>query len=119
MARASRAARRRCSPSVPHRLLAIVSGASSQPEADILLNQIELETDLTWNEPTFQFKEPNIEMMIEGSIDRCRYDLYVRVDRRTFLWRPAARRQSESCPEGFLTQRTISRFFSSGSVAKP
>ena len=50
------------------RLLAIVSGASSQPEADILLNQIELETDLTWNEPTFQFKEPSIEMMIEGSI---------------------------------------------------
>ncbi len=50
------------------RLLAIVSGASSQAEADTLLNQVQMETELTWNEPTFQFKEPSIEMMIEGSI---------------------------------------------------
>lgn len=49
-------------------LLAIVSGASSQAEADALLDQIELETDRSWNEPTFQFKEPSIGMMIVGSI---------------------------------------------------
>ncbi len=50
------------------RLLAIVSGATSQTEADTLLDQVQMETELTWNEPTFQFKEPSIEMMIEGSI---------------------------------------------------
>jgi hypothetical protein len=33
-----------------------------------LLNQIELETDRSWNEPTFEFKEPSIGMMIVGSI---------------------------------------------------
>lgn len=49
-------------------LLAIVSGASSQAEANTLLDQIQLETDRSWNEPTFQFKEPRIEMMIVGSI---------------------------------------------------
>jgi hypothetical protein len=50
------------------RLVAIVAGASNQAEADSLLNQVQMETELTWNEPTFQFKEPSIEMMIEGSI---------------------------------------------------
>ena len=30
--------------------------------------QIESGTQVTWNEPTFQFKEPSIEMMIVGSI---------------------------------------------------
>jgi hypothetical protein len=49
-------------------LLAIVSGASDQTEANLLLNQIQLETDRSWNEPTFQFKEPSIGMMIVGSI---------------------------------------------------
>ncbi len=49
-------------------LLAIVSGASSRTEANALLNQIQLETDRSWNEPTFQFKEPSIGMMIVGSI---------------------------------------------------
>jgi hypothetical protein len=49
-------------------LLAIVSGASSQAEANTLLDQIQLESDRSWNEPTFQFKEPRIEMMIVGSI---------------------------------------------------
>jgi hypothetical protein len=49
-------------------LLAIVSGASSQTEANTLLDQIQLETDRSWNEPTFQFKEPSIGMMIVGSI---------------------------------------------------
>jgi hypothetical protein len=49
-------------------LLAIVSGAPNEAEANSLLGQIQLETDRMWNEPTFQFKEPRIEMMIEGSI---------------------------------------------------
>ncbi len=49
-------------------LLAIVSGASSQAEANTLLDQIQLETDRSWNEPTFQFKEPSIGMMIVWSI---------------------------------------------------
>ena len=49
-------------------LLTIVSGASSEAEANVLLDQIQLETDRSWNEPTFQFKEPSIGMMIVGSI---------------------------------------------------
>jgi hypothetical protein len=49
-------------------MLTIVSGASSQTEANTLLDQVRYDPDLTWNEPTFQFKEPSIEMMIEGSI---------------------------------------------------
>jgi hypothetical protein len=49
-------------------MLEIVMGASTQAEAGSLLNQIESGTQVTWNEPTFQFKEPSIEMMIVGSI---------------------------------------------------
>lgn len=49
-------------------MLGIVFGASNKSEADTLLDQIDSGTVLTWNEPTFQFKEPSIEMMIEGSI---------------------------------------------------
>ena len=49
-------------------MLEIVMGASTQAEAGPLLNQIESGTQVTWNEPTFQFKEPSIEMMIVGSI---------------------------------------------------
>jgi hypothetical protein len=49
-------------------MLEIVMGASTQAEAAPLLNQIESGTQITWNEPTFQFKEPSIEMMILGSI---------------------------------------------------
>jgi hypothetical protein len=49
-------------------LLSIVSGASTQAEADGLLGQVESGTELTWNEPTFQFKEPSIEMMILGTL---------------------------------------------------
>jgi hypothetical protein len=48
--------------------LTLVSGAASQDEANLLLNQIESGTQITWNEPTFQFKEPSIEMMVVGSI---------------------------------------------------
>jgi len=49
-------------------MLEMVMGASTQAEAGPLLNQIESGTQVTWNEPTFQFKEPSIEMMIVGSI---------------------------------------------------
>ena len=48
-------------------LLAIVSGASSEAEANSLLRQIQLETDRMWNEPVLK-PEPRIELMIEGSI---------------------------------------------------
>ncbi len=50
-------------------LLAIVAGAPSQKEADAVLGQVQSGTVLTWNEPTFQFKEPSIEMMIVGAIE--------------------------------------------------
>jgi hypothetical protein len=49
-------------------LLAIVAGAPSETDARNLLNSVRSGTELTWNEPTFQFKEPRIEMMIVGSI---------------------------------------------------
>ncbi len=48
-------------------LVAIVSGARSQTEADTLLDQVHSGTVLTWNEPTFQFKEPSIEVMVVGA----------------------------------------------------
>jgi hypothetical protein len=48
--------------------LTFISGAETQAEADTLLNQIQSGTVVTWNEPTFQFKEPSIEMMIVGAI---------------------------------------------------
>jgi len=48
--------------------LSFVRGAGTQAEADILLKQIQSGTQVTWNEPTFQFKEPSIEMMIVGAI---------------------------------------------------
>lgn len=48
--------------------LTFISGAGTQAEADTLLNQIQSGTVVTWNEPTFQFKEPSIEMMIVGAI---------------------------------------------------
>jgi hypothetical protein len=49
-------------------LLAIVSGARTQAEADQLLGLIQSGSEVTWNEPTFQFKEPSIGAMIVGSI---------------------------------------------------
>jgi hypothetical protein len=48
-------------------MLEVVYGAATQAEAGPVLNQIESGTQVTWNEPTFQFKEPSIEMMILGS----------------------------------------------------
>jgi len=49
-------------------LLAIVSGARTPEEANKLLDQIQSGTEVTWNEPTFQFKEPPITTMIVGAI---------------------------------------------------
>ena len=49
-------------------LVAIVYGAPTQAEANALLDQVQSGTQLTWDEPTFQFKEPTIEMMVAGSI---------------------------------------------------
>lgn len=49
-------------------LLALVSGARTPEEADKLLDQIQSGTEVTWNEPTFQFKEPAITTMIVGAI---------------------------------------------------
>ncbi len=50
-------------------LLAVVGGAPSQKEADALLGQVQPGTVLTWNEPTFQFKEPSIGVMVVGTIE--------------------------------------------------
>lgn len=49
-------------------LLAIVSGAESQTEANLLLNQVHSGTEVTWNEPSFSFTEPGIGTMIVGAI---------------------------------------------------
>jgi hypothetical protein len=49
-------------------LIAIVAGATSAEEANKLLDQVKSGTVLTWNEPTFQFKEPPIEVMVVGAI---------------------------------------------------
>ena len=49
-------------------LLAIVFGARNQAEADKLLEQVQSGAEVTWNEPTFQFKEPPLTTMIVGAI---------------------------------------------------
>jgi hypothetical protein len=49
-------------------LLAFVAGASSKDEASVLLRQVDSGTELTWNEPTFQFTQPSIGSMIVGTI---------------------------------------------------
>jgi Family of unknown function (DUF6599) len=49
-------------------MLGIVYGAPSEATAKALLGQIQSGTQVTWSEPTFQFKEPSIETMIVGSI---------------------------------------------------
>ena len=50
-------------------LLAVVAGAPSEKEANALLGQVQPGTVLTWNEPTFQFKEPSIGVMVVGTIE--------------------------------------------------
>jgi len=47
-------------------LLAIVSGARTKAEADSLLKQVHSNTELTWNEPSFELKEPSFTTMLVG-----------------------------------------------------
>src|SRR5215472_1730216 len=49
-------------------LLAVVAGAPSQADAKALLDQIQSGTQLTWDEPTWRFREPSIETMVVGAI---------------------------------------------------
>ncbi|HTV60643.1 MAG TPA: DUF6599 family protein [Verrucomicrobiae bacterium] len=49
-------------------LIAIVAGAKSQADANILLDQINIGSEVTWNEPTFQFTQPNIGTIVVGTI---------------------------------------------------
>ena len=49
-------------------MLAIVSNATSQTEAQALLDQVQSGTVFTWDEPTWQFKEPGIGTMLVGTI---------------------------------------------------
>ncbi len=49
-------------------LLAIVSGAPTEADADALLSQVESGTILTWNEPSFSLTQPSIETMVVGAI---------------------------------------------------
>src|SRR5271155_2874550 len=49
-------------------LLAIVSGAQSEAEANALLKQVHSSSEITWNEPSFELTQPNIGTMIVGTI---------------------------------------------------
>jgi hypothetical protein len=49
--------------------LAIVAGARNEAEAAKLLDRIQSDAEVTWNEPTFQFKEPTMGAMIVGAIE--------------------------------------------------
>jgi len=48
-------------------MLAVVGGAQSSEEANKLLDQIQPGSVLTWDQPTFQFKEPRFEVMVVGA----------------------------------------------------
>src|SRR6202020_3009183 len=49
-------------------LLAIVYGARTQAEADQLLGLIQSGAEVTWNEPSSQFKDPSIGAPSRSSI---------------------------------------------------
>jgi len=49
-------------------LVAIVSGAQSEAEANALLNQVATNSEVTWNEPSFELTQPNIATIIVGTI---------------------------------------------------
>lgn len=49
-------------------LIAMVSGAETDAEADTLLDQVHSGAEVTWNEPSFSFTEPGIGTMIVGAI---------------------------------------------------
>lgn len=47
--------------------VAIVAGAQSSDQAHKLLDQVQPGSVLTWDQPTFQFKEPRFEVMVVGA----------------------------------------------------
>jgi hypothetical protein len=49
-------------------LIAIVSGAQTQAEAEAVLNQVSATAEVTWNEPNFEVTQPGIGTMIYGAI---------------------------------------------------
>jgi hypothetical protein len=49
-------------------LVAIVSGAQSEAEANTLLKQVESSAEVTWNEPNFELTQPGIGTIIVGTI---------------------------------------------------
>ena len=49
-------------------LIALVSGANNQAQADELLNEVHSGTEITWNEPPFEVTEPGIGAMIVGTV---------------------------------------------------
>jgi uncharacterized protein DUF6599 len=49
-------------------LLAFVSGAHTQAEADALLQQISSTAEVTWNEPNFELTQPGMGAVIYGAI---------------------------------------------------
>jgi hypothetical protein len=51
-----------------HTLLVLTSGFATEADAKSLLNEVSSSGELTWDEPTFQFKEPSIEAMVVGAI---------------------------------------------------
>lgn len=48
-------------------MIAIVAGAQTSDEAHKLLDQVQPGSVLTWDQPTFQFKEPRFEVMVVGA----------------------------------------------------
>ncbi|HKQ85916.1 MAG TPA: DUF6599 family protein [Candidatus Acidoferrales bacterium] len=48
-------------------MVAIVAGAQSSDQANKLLDQVQPGSVLTWDQPTFQFKEPRFEVMVVGA----------------------------------------------------
>jgi hypothetical protein len=49
-------------------MLELVAGATSDADANGLLNQIQTGAVLTWNEPSFSVTQPSIETMVVGAI---------------------------------------------------
>jgi uncharacterized protein DUF6599 len=48
-------------------LVALVFGLRSAKHAESLLKQVDYETEVTWNEPSFRLKEPGINQMLIGA----------------------------------------------------
>jgi hypothetical protein len=50
-------------------LIALVFGAQSREQANALLDHIQYHSSVTWNEPSFQLKEPPFSTMIVGAFE--------------------------------------------------